>query len=497
MFKKTVKILFLIFILSAVSLNVIISAESNLYKGPAPKYVFLFIGDGMALPQVSSAEIYASALKNNKYPETPRYLSFTKFEAQGFTTTHDASSFITDSASAGTAIACGYKTLNGVISMDIGKKIKYKTIAEELKEKGMKVGIVTSVSIDHATPAVFYAKVPSRSMMYEIALQLAESGFDYFGGGSVIDPDGKKSKMDNKPGNVFDYAKSKGYKITKTKEEFMKLKSGSGKVWAVTEMPADAQSMLYEVDRSKDVLSLADFTAKGIELLDNPKGFFMMVEGGKIDWACHANDGLSAIIDVYAFDDAVKIAVEFAQKHPKETLIIVTGDHECGGMTVGFAGTKYDTAFQKLQKQKISYVKFEEKINELKKEKPDLKLDEIKDIITEYFGLTFKGDKSDMDLTEYEIKLLQDAFDETIKDKKERSKSSESYIAYGEYDPLTVTITHVLNRKAGIGWTTYSHTGTPVPTYAKGVGAGVFDGYYDNTDIYKKIVLILKIKKSY
>jgi len=471
--------------------------DANEFKGASPKYVFLFIGDGMALPQVSSAEIYASAVKNTKYPEAPRSLSFTKFEAQGLTTTHDASSFITDSASAGTAIACGYKTLNGVISMDVEKKIKYKTIAEEAKEKEMKVGIVTSVSIEHATPAVFYAKVPSRSMMYEITLQLADSGFDYFGGGSVTDPDGKKSKMENKPGNVFDYAKSKGYKITKTKEDFMKLKRGGGKVWAVTEMPADAQSMLYEVDRSKDVLSLADFTAKGIELLDNPKGFFMMVEGGKIDWACHANDGLSAIKDVFAFDDAVRLAVEFAGKHPKETLIIVTGDHECGGMTVGFAGTKYDTAFQKLKNQKISYAKFEEKINELKKQKPDLKFDEIAPMITEVFGLTFKADKSDMDLTEYELKLIQDAFAESMKDRKVRSKSDETYLAYGDYDPLTVTITHILNRKAGLGWTTYSHTGTPVPTYAKGVGAYIFDGYYDNTDIYKKIAAVLKIKKSY
>jgi len=134
------------------------SNSNNSFTGKSPKYIFLFIGDGMGIPQVASAEIYAAALKGGKYPDATRVLSFTQFPCQGITTTHDSSSFITDSASAGTAIACGYKTLNGVISMDPEKKIKYTSIAKQLKEKGLKIGIVSSVSIEHATPAVFYAK---------------------------------------------------------------------------------------------------------------------------------------------------------------------------------------------------------------------------------------------------------------------------------------------------------------------------------------------------
>jgi len=410
------------------------------------------------------------------------------------TTTHDASSFITDSASAGTAIAGGHKTLTGVIMMDVEKKIKYTSIAERVKAKGMKVGIVSSVSIEHATPAVFYSKVPSRSMMYEIALQLADSGFDYFGGGSVTDPDGKKSKMENKPGNVYDYAKAKGYRITKTKDDFQKLHKGENKVWAITESPADADSMQYEIDRSQNTLSLADFTRKGIDLLDNPKGFFMMVEGGKIDWACHANDAMSAIRDVFSFDEAIGSALEFAKKHPDETLIVVTGDHECGGMTVGYAGTKYDTFYTKLQNQNISFIKFDDKINRMIKDNKDLTFEQTLPLITASFGLASKGDKSGMDLTPYEIGQLKAAFAETMKNKKERNTSDEAYLLYGEYEPLSVTITHILNRKAGISWTSYSHTGVPVVTYAQGAGENLFNGYYDNTDLYYKLASIIGVK---
>lgn len=457
------------------------------------KYLFLFIGDGMGLAQVAGAEIYASAIKAGKYPEVPRALSFTKFSAQGLTTTHDATSFITDSASAGTAIATGHKTLNGVIAMDLDKKTEFKSIATMAKESGMKVGIISSVSIDHATPAVFYSNVPSRKMMYEIGLQLADSGFDLFAGGGAVDPDGKKSKMDNRPGNLFEYARKKGYTVVDNKAAFNALKPGAGKVWAITEFPADESSMLYELDRPKDATSLADYTSKSIELLDNPNGFFVMVEGGKIDWACHANDAISAIKDLFAFDDAVKKAVDFATIHPDETLIIVTGDHECGGMTLGFSGTKYDTFFQKLQHQKISYVKFDEKLSQFKSTNPDAQFSELLPMIEDSFGLTSKGDGSEMDFTPYELGLLKEAFKETMKSEDSRSSDDGAYIAYGGYEPVTVTITHILNRKAGIGWTSYSHTGVPVPTYATGVGAELFDGYYDNTDIFSKIVSIMKI----
>ena len=116
-------------------------------------------------------------------------------------------------------------------------------------------------------------------MMYEISLQLAHSGFDYFAGGSALDPSGNKSSMTDKPGSAFDVARQNGYRVTTTRSDFEALSATSGKVWAITEYPADEASMEYDLDRHAGSTTLAEFTKKGITLLDNPKGFFMM--GGR------------------------------------------------------------------------------------------------------------------------------------------------------------------------------------------------------------------------
>ncbi|MDL2229751.1 alkaline phosphatase, partial [Treponema sp. OttesenSCG-928-L16] len=321
------------------------------------KYVFLFIGDGMATPQISSAEIYSNALSSKDI--SIQKLAFTRFPVAGLTTTYDAGSFITDSASAGTAMATGNKTLSGVINMDPGKTQKYKTLGEYAHETGMAVGIVSSVSLDHATPAVFYAKVPSRSDYYGIARQLTESGFEYFGGGGFAQPRGKNKDQED----IIELAKKNGYTYVNSRQAFDALKPGAGKTLAVNSVLQDSNAMPYELDRGGNDLSLADYTRKGIELLSaNEKGFFMMVEGGKIDWACHANDAAAAIHDTLALDAAIQEAIAFAERHPEETLIVVTGDHETGGMTVGFAGTQYSTFFDKVGLQKESYVAFNDTI---------------------------------------------------------------------------------------------------------------------------------------
>jgi alkaline phosphatase len=301
--------------------------------GGKAKYVFLFIGDGMAMPQVHAAEIFKSV--SAKAGVTISHLSFTKFPASGLTTTYDASSFITDSASAMTAMMTGHKTRSGVINMDTGKGEKYKTLAEYAKEGGFRVGVVSTVSLDHATPAATYAKVASRGETYSIDVQLAGSNFDYFGGGGLTQKGRKEGDHD-----AFDLARSHGYTVVNGKEAFEVLKPGVGKVLATNAVLQDESAMPYDMDRKADDLSLADYTRKGIELLDNPQGFFMMVEGGKIDWACHANDAAAAIKDTLALDEAVGQAMEFADAHPQDTLIVVTGDHETGGMTIGFSGTR-------------------------------------------------------------------------------------------------------------------------------------------------------------
>jgi alkaline phosphatase len=463
-----------------------ILAPVGAFAAPSAKYVFLFIGDGMAMPQVTATEVYANAIASKDIKV--QKLGFSQFPVTGLTTTYDAGTFVTDSASAGTALASGHKTLSGVVNMDPSKTQKYATIAEQAKAKGMKVGVVTSVSLDHATPACFYAKSPTRSDYYAISTQVATSGFDYFGGGGFLQPTGAKKDQPD----AIELAKQAGYKYVSTKADFNALKKGSGKVLAVNEILADSSSLPYEIDRKADDLSLADFTAKGIELLsDNAKGFFMMVEAGKIDWACHANDAGASIRDTLALDAAVAKAVEFAAKHPKETLIVVTGDHETGGMTIGFAGTQYSTFFDKIAGQKMSFQKFSDEVVKPYKAKTKLEDAELADLLpalADDFGLSLDG------LTSVQQTDLQVAFSRSMGNKEVRSVSEDQYLLYGGYEALTVKATQILNQTAGIGWTTYSHTGVPVVTFAKGAGQELFAGYYDNTDIYRSLASVMGIK---
>jgi alkaline phosphatase len=470
---------------------------SNSYKGTtSPKYVFLFIGDGMSFVQVNSAEDYLGKAYYEEKQVNIRKLKFSKFPVVGTCTTFDATSFCPDSASTATSIASGKKTLSGVINMDVTKQVKFDTIAELLKAKGYKIGVVSSVSLDHATPAAFYAHQPTRSNMYEIALEMSASGFDYFGGGGIVYPKGKKGDQQD----ALEIAANKGYTVVNDKTSILNLNSSSGKVIAINSVLDKDKALPYEIDRSSTDLSLADFTRKGIDVLENSKGFFMMVEGGKIDWSCHANDAATAIKDTLAFEKAVNEAIEFYNEHPDETLIIVTGDHETGGMTIGWAGTGYSTYFDKISYQKKSYIEFDKIIAQYvaKTAKQDAKLEDLLPEIKENFGLVVSSDvdassRTGMVLTAYEVQRLRDALAKSVLPASERKLSEAESIAYGYYNPFSVTLTHILNNKSGIGWTSYSHTGVPVPVYAKGIGMEVFNGYYDNTDICKKLKSIMKI----
>jgi len=249
--------------------------------------------------------------------------------------------------------------------------------------------------------------------------------------------------------------------------------------------------MPYDIDRRADDLALADYVTKGIELLANPKGFFMMVEGGKIDWACHANDAAASIGDTLAFDRAIAKAVEFQKKNPRDTLIVVTGDHETGGMSIGFAGTKYTTAYEKIALQKGSYVAFDSDVLNPYKDgrtaaSADFSL--MIPVMKQWFGIEYAS------LEKQEQELLQRAFTRSMKGEVERAAQESTYLLYGGYEPFTVTLTHLANQAAGVGWTSYSHTGVPVPTYALGVGQQSFDGYYDNTDVFRKLAAVMGLR---
>jgi len=336
---------------------------------------------------------------------------------------------------------------------------------------------------------VFYAHQKSRNMYHEIDMDLANSGFDYFGGGGFKDPEGKKSKAPQ--GNALEVAKNNGYTIAVGKEAFMALNKDSGNVIAYNDRLDKSKALPYIIDTVETDITLTEFTQKGIELLDNPEGFFMMVEGGKIDWTCHANDAATAILNTLEFDRAIKVGYEFYRAHPEETLIVVTGDHETGGLTLGFAGTRYDSFFDVLKAQKVSYAVFSGEIFKGYKEGLEGKanFEDVIPLLKEYFGLEIAGE-GNLVLKGFELQALRDAYVQSLAGVKINAGTAD-YLLYGGYDPFTVQITHIFNQKAGLAWTSYSHTGVPVPVSAIGVGAGTFNGFYDNTDIGKKLMAIM------
>ena len=471
----------------------------------APKYVFLFIGDGMSYPQIQSTADYLGALTDEDYWQAqpslddnqgaildgPSYLNFMNFEAAGSAVTYDSNSFAPDSASTATSIATGYKTYSGSINVDETGTVKYETIAEKLHEqKGYSVGVITSVNLNHATPAAFYAHQASRSSYYEIGLEMIASDFEYFAGGGLLSPTGSEGDQED----LYALAAEAGYTVTRTQADAEKVSADTEKAILIDEHLADSDAMAYEIDRTEDMWSLADYVSKGIEVLsDDEDGFFMMCEGGKIDWACHANDAASTIHDTQALADAVQVAIDFAAEHPEETLILVTGDHETGGLTIGFAGTDYDTYLDLLENQKISYAKFDSDYVASYKENKTPFEDVLSDI-EELFGLKAQGAADDkLVLTEYEMEQLRAAYEKSVNGTAASQYEQEEYVLYGTYEPLSVTITHIINNKSGISFTSYSHTGLPVAVLAEGVGAESFSGYYDNTQIYEKMADLLNI----
>lgn len=470
-----------------------------------PKYVFVFIGDGMSYPQIQSAAYYTGkdaagivdVVKKSENPsDSPemKALSFYQFPVAGSASTYDATSFAPDSASTATSIFTGYKTHSSSINVDITKKIKYRTIAEQLRDqKKYKIGVISTVNLNHATPAATYAHQASRKSNYPIGQELVSSNFEYFAGGALMDPQDKNKDKTS----IYDLAKNAGYKVCFDQKSAAALKNGD-KVLVIAETLADSDSMSYDNDRKEGEWALRDYVRKGIEVLDNKTGFFMMVEGGKVDWACHANDARSSIADTLALSEAVEEAISFYNKHPKETLILVTADHETGGLTIGYAGTDYNLFFRTLDNQKISYAKFDSDYVSAYK-KNGTSFEAVMKDVEKLFGLKMPGaDGSNKNgglvLTDYELSRIKTAYEKTIKNDNNRSQME--YDIYGTYEPLTITITHILNAKSGLGWTSNSHTGLPVPVFALGAGQEEFKGFYDNTEIYKKLAKLTKVVKD-
>jgi alkaline phosphatase len=437
------------------------------------KYVFFLIGDGMSLNHRTAAEYYKNALKTDKMGIVP--LTMNSLPVQAMTITYATDSYVTDSAAAGTALATGKKTYSGAIGVDEMRK-PLESIAKFAGNKGMKVGILTSVSIDHATPACFYANSDSRNKYYEILKQLPTSGFDFFAGG----PKGDKYAKKNGWKTVHEMAEEAGYTIINSRDALKAAKPGA-KTWFYNKTLDSAYAMLYEIDKVDEQVSLAEQTEAAIRIMDNPNGFFMMVEGGKIDWAAHSNDAKTVIDEVLAFDDVVKVAYDFYKKHPEETLILVTGDHETGGISLGCQQTKYAMYPKLLQMQTISSTNLVDKVNHWRENGTS-------------FEDAFAFMKTQFPLEKLSIKEelgLRTAFKVSMTPYKERKATPALKFNYGGYDPFVTACIKIANARSGIGWTTYAHSASPVPISVVGYGQDVFQGYYNNTEVPKKIKQLL------
>ena len=443
-------------------------------SGANPKYVFLFIGDGMSTPQRMTANEFS--LKSGRGNLAMNDLPF-----QATTRTCSANSLVTDSAAAATAIACGAKTLNGAIGVDAqGKPLV--SVAEVAARAGKAVGIVTTVTINHATPAGFYGKRKSRGDGYGIGLDLLASGFDYFAGGGLFRHDDREHPEYR--GDVYGLAKGAGYTLVREdRAAFDALRPGGGKVWYVA--CEDTMPFSIDADAWKGVPTLAELTAKGVELLSaDSDGFFLMVEGGKVDYAGHANDAATNLRDVLALDDAVKVALAFQETHP-ETLVVVTGDHETGGMTMGFAATGYAFYIDRLVHQKCSA---EALVAHIRRTHP-ADFAALVPFLAANFGFGFSTTdttKNPMAVTADERATLEEAFAHDLRLAREGKKENEAYDAH-KISRLPTVVKSIFSHKCGIGWTSGAHTALPVLTTAKGPGADRFVGFIDNTDISRKL----------
>lgn len=443
----------------------------SLQAADAPKYIFYYIGDGMGFNHVLNAQIFSDEVLR-----ADSTLTMLRFPVASMARTHSASSDVTDSAAAGTALATGRKTRNNMLGMD-ADTVAVTSIAKTLFDKGWGVGLVTTVAIDDATPGAFYAHVPSRSEYMAVGRQLAESGYQYAAGAGLRaarDKDGSRTPL-------LDYFAEQGVTVACGPEG---LATEADRLLVLSNDTVKTWNVGYTVDSIPGALTLPAMTAAGIRQLSrvSPDRFFMMVEGGNIDHAGHGNDGGTSMREIINFNDAIRVAYDFYLQHPDETLIVITADHETGGMSVGCQETGYSVQLQNAAMQKVSKEAFNNYCHGIYKSRMAFTWDDMEQYLAENLGLgtAFRPSPGEME----EIKqLFNNVFEK-------RNAGADRKTLYASFNIFADKVFNLLNSKSGIGWTTGSHTGSPVPVYAIGVDARLFSPMHDNTDLPKIILRI-------
>ncbi len=400
-----------------------------------PRYVFLFIGDGMGPVQRNTSNLAARSINGKD-------MTMETFPARGQIHTRSANSEVTDSAAAATALATGVKTNNGVIGQ-LPDGTAAQSISAILSKAGYRTGIITSEALNGATPAGFYAHAKKRSMYNEIAKQVPGSGADLVIGNGLASESEKQEE-------VIEGWKAAGVATVTS----LKDAPNAAPLVAVLKYPSASSEKKLEGPGG-----LANSIEFAISRLKGGKGFFIMAEGAKIDSGGHNNRASQVIDEAHALDRAVKVAYEFYRQNPEETLIVVAADHETGGMTL--QPDRFDVA-RLMATGDMS-------------EKMTAALGKLPELTTEA-AVAAMAEAGLRGLSSEEKGRVEEAVGEQKKSPKDQVVKAGMLIA---------------QERAGITWTTGGHTGVDVPVTAVGVGAASFVGTYDNTEIPKRIMNLM------
>ena len=434
---------------------------------PQVKYVFYFIGDGMGVNEVMGTNLYNAA-------NGQEAVNFTQFPVVNFITTVSANSLVTDSSAAGTALATGTKIDNGALGQD-PEGNPTPNLTEWAHAAGYGTGVATSVGVNHATPAAFVAHSEKRGNYEEIAVQMIGSPVDFMAGAAFL------TQSDTGHDSAFfeHMADSAGITVYKGSGPIASIDLTVPRVVCLSGKEED--SVPYAIDRKEDDTQLADFVDAGIRYLESrygKKGFFFMVEGGKIDYAAHANDAAATFQEVNDMAVSVDLALSFLARYPKETLIVVTADHETGGLMLGSG--RYEMHPDRLAGQHASVDAVTDLFRDafFPEDKPFKAptWDAVKAFFTEHLGLW--GDVEVSERTENELKGV---YDRTFGKGGDRELSEENL--YSVNYRLVADMVRALDRTAGYQWSFGSHSGSPVGLFVTGACADEFSAVRDNAEI--------------
>lgn len=444
------------------------AALSAAARDQGPRYIFYFIGDGMGMGPVMTAQAYNREILKNDQP-----LLMMQFPVVSWCMTYSASHSITDSAAAGTALSTGHKTKNGMLGMD-PDTVSVTSIARQFKDAGYGVGIVTSVAPDDATPGAFYAHVPYRKLYYDIDIQAARSGYDFLAGAGLLGT----VTADGDSTDVLDVMAEQGVQMIYGPDEITRI--NSDKVFLVNPRGTSPYNIGYTIDSIGGVLTLPLIAETCLEHLErvSPDRFFMMVEGGNIDHALHGNDGGAAVKEVLNFDQALKVAYDFYLAHPDETLILVTADHDTGGMVNVHSRTGQHMPLGVFDWQKVSKEEFSNYCKSLLRDRRVYRWEDMQEYLEQNLGLF-----THIPVSEERLESLKKMFNDTF----EMRNSADQKTLYASFNAFAVEVFKLVNDAAGAAFTTVGHSGNPVPVFAVGVGSDEFKGLNNNSDLPAKI----------